>query len=78
MDLRCEHKKHGELGDGILAIKCRRPQCGAGPGVVVIHRWDALTGEFLDTQRFRDPGTADTTKEGSTYDDAHSVAVWSS
>jgi len=54
MDLRCEHKKHAELADGVFSIKCRQAFCGAGPGVVVIHRW-TLSGERLSDQRFRDP-----------------------
>lgn len=55
MDLRCENKKHAEFGDGIISIKCSSRFCGAGSGVVVIHRWNALTGEQLETYRFRDP-----------------------
>jgi len=79
MDIRCEHKKHGELADGILSVKCSSRFCGAGPGVVVLHRWDALTGAALPDKRFRDPGTVKVTKEGSTHATEHdSVAVRSS
>lgn len=55
-DLRCDSKKHGELNDGHLDVKCSSRFCGAKPGVVVIHRFDVLTGDLIDTQRFRDPG----------------------
>lgn len=55
MDLRCDSKKFGELCDGVLDVKCSSRFCGAGPGVVVIHRFDSLTGELLETKRFRDP-----------------------
>lgn len=62
MDLRCEHKKHGEIilgydGDVVvlIEIKCSSRFCGAGPGVVVIHRWDALTGARLEDKRFAVP-----------------------
>lgn len=55
MDLRCEHKKHGEVLEGVLEIKCSSRFCGAGAGVVVIHRWDALNGERLADKRFADP-----------------------
>lgn len=55
MDLRCEHKKHGEIVEGILEVKCSSRFCGAGAGVVVIHRWDVLNGERLNDKRFRDP-----------------------
>lgn len=55
MDLRCEHKKHGEIIEGILEIKCSSRFCGAGNGVVVIHRWDAFNGGRLDDKRFAVP-----------------------
>lgn len=55
MDLRCDNKKHAELEDGIISIKCSSRFCGAGTGVVVIHRWNVLTWERLPDQRFRDP-----------------------
>lgn len=56
MDLRCDHKKHGEIIEGVLEIKCSSRFCGAGAGrVVVIHRWDVLTGERLDDRRFAVP-----------------------
>lgn len=55
MDLRCEHKKHAELNEGILEVKCSSRFCQAGGGVVVIHRWDALTGARLEDKRFAVP-----------------------
>jgi hypothetical protein len=55
LDLRCDYKKHGELKDGILYVKCSSRFCKHEPGVVVIHRWDVLTGARLEDQRFRDP-----------------------
>lgn len=56
MDLRCGSKKFGELTeDGILEVKCSSKFCGASPEVVVLHRFDPLTGDLLSTQRFRDP-----------------------
>jgi hypothetical protein len=57
MDIRCDHKKHGEILDGIIEIKCRSVFCGAGSGVVVIHRW-TLAGERLSDRRFADPVAA--------------------
>jgi hypothetical protein len=56
MELRCVAKKHGELEDGFLEVKCSSRFCGAAPGIVVLHRFDALTGKLLNTNRFRDPG----------------------
>ena len=54
MEIRCEHKKHGEIHEGILEIKCSSRYCGAGSGVVIIHRW-TLAGERLPDKRFADP-----------------------
>jgi hypothetical protein len=61
MDLRCEFKKHAELVEGALEVKCRSALCGARGGVVVIHRFDALSGELLGTQRFAEPPEGGTT-----------------
>lgn len=56
MDLRCPNKKHGEVTDsGNLEIKCSSRFCGAGRGVVVIHRFNVKTGELVETLRFKDP-----------------------
>jgi hypothetical protein len=38
---------------GIIEVKCRSKFCGAEPGVVVLHRFDAKTGEVLGTSRYR-------------------------
>lgn len=62
-ELRCPNRKHAELVDGVLEIRCRKPACGYAPGIVVIHRFDAEGGELLDTKRFRDT-PAELTKEG--------------
>lgn len=70
MDLRCRAKKHGELGDEFIEIKCSSRFCGAGPGVVVIHRFDAATGELRDTLQFKDPG-----RKGSNYGSRNGSAV---
>lgn len=56
MDLRCRAKKHAELEQQVIEIKCNSDRCGAKPGVVVIHRWDASTGVPLPTKWFKDPG----------------------
>jgi len=74
MELRCESKKHGELTDGYVEFKCSSRFCGAAPGVVVLHRFSALTGKALGTTRFRDPGH-DAMKEGSNATEHNPVAV---
>ena len=55
IELRCDHKiLHGVLEPGVaIEIKCRSSRCGATPGVVVIHRYSVITGELLETKRFR-------------------------
>jgi hypothetical protein len=55
VDLRCPSKKHGEVADLIIEVKCSSRFCGASRGVVVIHRFNAQTGEPVETLRFKDP-----------------------
>jgi|GEM_PF-3398392 len=54
-ELRCRTKLHGVLTDGVLEVKCASRFCGHGPGVVVLHRFDADTGELVNTVQFKDP-----------------------
>jgi hypothetical protein len=64
MDVRCEHKKHGEIIEGVLEVRCRSVMCGHSAATVVIHRWDILNGERLNDKRFAVPvATARPTKE---------------
>lgn len=54
VDIRCENKKHGELtDDGLVEVKCSSRFCGAAPGVVVLHTFDAQTGKLVQTRVFR-------------------------
>jgi hypothetical protein len=56
MDVRCEHKKHGEVVDeGFIEIKCDSRFCGAGPGIVVLHQFDTSTGALVKTMKFKNP-----------------------
>lgn len=55
MDLRCDHRLHGILKDGLLEIKCRDRYCGATEGFVVFHYFDPNTGQMKETRRFKDP-----------------------
>lgn len=62
VELKCRHGiKFAELENSVLYVKCRSARCGAERGVVVLHRFDTITGELLGTDRFRDPVI---TKEG--------------
>lgn len=76
MDLRCESGKKFAVLDGYIEVKCNSPRCGSAPGVVVLHRFDPITGELVQTLRFRAPESADT-QEGSKTNatEHHSVAV---
>lgn len=67
MDLHCGYIKFGELIEpGVVEFKCRSSHCGAGRGVVVIHRFDTNTGELLSTKRFKEPrGVTNGTEYGS-------------
>jgi hypothetical protein len=59
MELRCENGiLFGlVLPDGLLEFKCRSRRCGAGPGVVVLHRFDSVTGKEVEgsPKLYRDP-----------------------
>lgn len=71
MDLRCGSKKHAEIDDGVVRVKCSSRFCGARPGVVVIHHFDALTGEPIKTRVYRDADH----REEQHHAASHSVAV---
>ena len=56
MELRCPSKKHGELLEpSIIEVKCGSRFCGAQDGAVVLHQFDAITGELIKTTIFKDP-----------------------
>jgi hypothetical protein len=42
MDLRCEHRLHGQLEGGCLVVQCRSALCGKREGVVVRHYFPLL------------------------------------
>lgn len=54
IELRCDNKKFGEVYDDFIEVKCSSRFCGAGSGIVVIHRFDRETGKLLETLRFRE------------------------
>lgn len=56
MDLRCGNSILFGVVDGpVLEVKCRSSRCGAGPGVVVLHRFSLPTGDLIDTQTYKNP-----------------------
>lgn len=60
MELRCPSKKHAELAEGLIEVKCNSRFCGAQDGAVVLHQFDASSGELLSTSVFKDPMKGDT------------------
>jgi len=59
VEIRCPNKKHGELeiDEGFLKVKCssRLDGCGAGSGMVVIHKFDLKSGKLVETFKFKNP-----------------------
>lgn len=77
MELRCGNRiLHGILEDGFLEFKCRSARCGAGRGVVVIHRFSATSGDLLETLVFKDPAMNRKVGEQN-GPGSNRVAVWS-
>jgi hypothetical protein len=75
MDLRCESKKHAEIFEepmhkGLLEVKCDSRFCGAGPGRVVLHRFDLETGFLVNTRRFKTPTVRKESEHASDSDSA--------
>lgn len=54
MEMRCDHKLHGVVHDGLVEVKCGSALCGHKPGVVVIHKFSATTGELVTTKLYKD------------------------
>jgi hypothetical protein len=55
-DLRCDNLiLFGVVDNDVLEVKCRSSRCGAGKGVVVLHRFDISTGKLLSTNRYKNP-----------------------
>lgn len=55
IELRCPNKLHGKVFDHLVEVACNSARCGKRPGVVVLHRYDLLTGELVDTKRYKSP-----------------------
>lgn len=60
MDLRCPHRKHGDLTkpsatEGEVEFSCPSRWCGRRKDVTVLHAFSTRTGELLNTRQFRSP-----------------------
>lgn len=63
MDFRCPSSLHARLTEqGFVEVACKSRWCGKKPGIVVLHRFNAETGELVETLQFKAPPTPD--KEG--------------
>lgn len=54
MQLRCDHRMHAILEDGVLEVKCKDRMC-VEEGQITLHYFRAIDGKFLGTRRYRDP-----------------------
>jgi hypothetical protein len=55
IDLRCPSKKHGSvIGKDVVEVKCNSRFCGARRGVIVLHRFNTVSGDLLDTKRYKE------------------------
>lgn len=55
-ELRCDHKLQGLMLDATtLEVACSSRLCGAGSGIVIRHRFNIETGDFLSTHKYRNP-----------------------
>jgi hypothetical protein len=75
MELRCRHKLHGVVNDGLLEFKCGSSFCGAGSGVVVIHQFDPITGQLVNTKRYKDTPIINNNTEGARDALGHRTAI---
>lgn len=56
MDLRCESKLHGvAVAHNVIEISCNSRFCGASSDVLVLHKFNTLTGEVISTRRYKKP-----------------------
>lgn len=56
MDLRCDNSiLFGVVDESTIEVKCRSARCGAGQGIVVLHRFDIRTGALLSTASYKNP-----------------------
>lgn len=52
MELRCPSRLFGIIAEGRFEVKCRSSRCGASKDVTVLHYFDPMTGELLETLKF--------------------------
>lgn len=56
MEFRCPSALHGRITEqGLVEVSCKSRWCGKEPGVVILHRFNAETGELVETLKFKAP-----------------------
>jgi hypothetical protein len=60
MELRCPHRKFGEvtvasLNQAEIEVACPSRWCGKRTGIIVVHVFCLKSGELLSTRQFRSP-----------------------
>jgi hypothetical protein len=55
---------HARVVDGRLEVKCASRNCGAGRGAVVLHYFDPVSGDLVETKIFKSPEDLFEKREG--------------
>ena len=57
-ELRCPSKLLAQVTEqGLIELPCDSRWCGKQPGLVILHRFNAETGELVQTLKFKAPPT---------------------
>lgn len=66
MDFRCPNKLHGrKVEPDLIEVSCDSRWCGKRAGVVILHRFNAETGELVETLQFKAPPTQTQNEKGN-------------
>lgn len=55
VDVRCPSRIQFRVEDERIEIMCSSKHCGAGNGAVILHYYNAITFEFIETVKYRNP-----------------------
>lgn len=54
-ELRCPSRMHGILKEDMIEVKCRSKFCGASSFASVFHYFNPVTGELVQTKKYKEP-----------------------
>jgi len=54
-DIRCDHKKFGEISGDLMEIRCRSVFCGYRADRIVLHQFKIPSGEMVATMVYKEP-----------------------